>query len=417
MMILHRPRLPGVVALAAGVLLAVSGAALSDLGRTREQAERVHKSAAAVEAVPDAVAVGLRDVELRRGPDRRVPLQALGKILRGTTIDAVIASSGRQKLRGGCGKAAGVPAQSIVYCFDKKDSVTTEWVPQGVTTISDAVVGERLKGGGRPILVSWHGTRRVRLTVVNPDKRTYRHVLLVRPTMKGEKPTWVDIDIHAGGIAWYGDKLYVADTRRGLREFDTRLVYDLKESAAGSTGKPRRVGLHGGKYYGHGHRYVMPQTGSWRFAQGEADAKCRGKGPLRMSWAAIDRTTWQHVLIAGEWCRPKGPRGRLVTWPARDLSGTRPVKASWMADLPVDRVQGAARMNGHWWFTQGHGNKKRGLLHMARRTWLGWARVTERTISYGPEDLSCHRGQHRLWTVAEYPRKRALWGLPADPCR
>jgi hypothetical protein len=264
--------------------------------------------------------------------------------------------------------------------------------------------------------VSWHGGGRVKVTFVDPDRGTYRHVLLVHPTMKGKKPTFTDIDIHAGGIAWYGDKLYVADTRNGLREFDTRLIFDLRQSKAGSTRAAGRVGLHGGKYHGHGYRYVMPQTGSWKFARGWTGGKCRGSGALRMSWVAVDRTTWRHVLIAGEWCRPKGPRGRVATWPVQALNGTRPVRADWAAPLPYDRIQGAVRTNGQWWFTQGLG-KKRGRLFMARRDWWGWAGVTYRTISYGPEDLSCYRGRHRIWTVAEYAHKRALWSFPADSCR
>ncbi|TDB87157.1 hypothetical protein [Actinomadura sp. 7K534] len=398
MTILNVPWWRRIAGLAAGVPLAATGTVLA-----------VPEQAAA------ATAPALREFDLRRGPDRGAPIRALDGRLHHVGADAVLGSSGGKRLRGGCGKAAGVPAQSLVYCFDKADSATRQWVPQGVTTISDAEAAERLAGGSRPLLVSWHGGGRVKVTFVDPDRRTYRHVLLVYPTMKGKKPTFTDVDIHAGGIAWYGDKLYVADTHHGLREFDTRLIFDLRQSKAGSTRGSGRVGLHGGKYHGHGYRYVMPQTGSWKFAQGWG-GKCRGSGPLRMSWVAIDRTTWRHVLIAGEWCRPKGPRGRVVTWPVQALNGTRTVRADWAAPLPYDRLQGAVRANGHWWFTQGLG-KKRGRLFMTRREWWGWGGVTYRTISYGPEDLSCYRGQHRIWTVAEYAHKRALWSFPAAPCR
>ncbi|MFG2091482.1 hypothetical protein [Spirillospora sp. NPDC048824] len=388
--------------LAAGVPLAAPVAALPDV---------VHAAPARAAADPD-----LRDFDLRRGSDRTAPIRALDKRLGRSSVDALLGSSGQNRLRRGCGKAAGVPAHSLVYCFDKTDSNTRKWVPQGVTTVSDAVDGERWAGGGRPILVSWHDSGRVRLTFVNPGKRTYRHVLLVYPTMRGKRPTYTDIGIHAGGIAWYGDKLYVADTRHGVREFDMRQIYDLGKSKAGSTGRPGRVGLHGKTYYGHGYRYVMPQTGSWHSAHGRTGGTCRGSGPLRMSWIAVDRTAWNHVLIAGEWCRRKGPQGRVATWPLRALSGSRTVHANWAAPLPGDRIQGGVRTNGQWWFTQGRG-KKRGRLLMTRRDWWDWDRVTYRTISHGPEDLSCYRGQHRIWTVAEYARKRALWSFPADACR
>ncbi|TDC61243.1 hypothetical protein E1200_29170 [Actinomadura sp. GC306] len=364
-------------------------------------------------AAAPAAALDLRDLDLRRGPGLAVPIRALDGKLHRAGADGL---QGGKKLRGGCGKAAGVPAGALVYCFNRADTATRAWVPQGVTTASDSRASERLPGGTRPILVSWHASGRVKVTFVDPDRRVYRHVLLVYPTMKGKSPTFTDIGIHAGGIAWYGDKLYVADTRRGLREFDTRLIYDLGGSKAGSTGKPGRVGLQGGKYYGHGHRYVMPQTGSWNFARGWGGGQCRGSGPLRMSWTAIDRTTGHHALIAGEWCRPKGARGRVVTWPVRALSGYGTVQADWAAPLPYDRIQGAVRTNGQWWFTQGLGNK-RGRLFSAQREWWGWTGITSRTISYGPEDLSCFRSWNRIWTVAEYAHKRALWSFPAPSCR
>ncbi|MFI0371325.1 hypothetical protein ACH35V_25960 [Actinomadura sp. 1N219] len=360
-------------------------------------------------------APNLRDFDLRRVSDRSGPLRALSGKLERSSVDALLTASGQRRLGHGCGKPAAVPARSLVHCFDRADSATGKWVPQGVTSVSDATAGERLPGGGRPLLVSWHDSGRVRLTFVNPHRRTYRHVLLVYPTMKRGRPTYGDIGVHAGGIAWYGSKLYVADTRHGVREFDIRQIYDLGKSKAGSTGHAGRVGLHGKKYYGHGHRYVMAQTGSWHFTRGSTSGKCHGSGPLRMSWIAVDRTTWRHALIAGEYCKPKAPRGRVVTWPLWALSGGGVAQADWAAALPGDRIQGGVRTNGRWWFTQGRG-QKRGRLLMTSRDWDGWSRVTRRTISHGPEDLSCYRGQHRIWTIAEHARKRALWGFRADSC-
>ncbi|RFS84785.1 hypothetical protein D0T12_14780 [Actinomadura spongiicola] len=357
----------------------------------------------------------LRHFDLHRGPDRSVPLRALdGRLLR-IGVDALLGSSGQRRLGRGCGEAAAVPPGARVLCFDKADSETRTWLPQGVTSVSDATAGERLTGGGRPLLVSWHDSGRIKVTFVDPDRGTYRHVLLVHPTMRRGRPTYSDIDIHAGGIAWYGDKLYVADTHDGIREFDMRQIYDLDRSKAGSTGHPDRVGLHGDKYYGHGHRFVMPQTGGWNFTRGWPGPRCEGSGPLRMSWLGVDRTVLRHTLIAGEWCLPKDARGRVVTWPLGALSGPGVVHADWSDTLPGDRVQGGLRTRGHWWFTQGHGTK-RGRLLSTIRDRRDWGRVTHRTISHGPEDLSCQRGQHLIWTAAEYARKRAIWSFHDDSC-
>ncbi|MFA1545057.1 hypothetical protein [Actinomadura chokoriensis] len=401
-----RIRRPGVAALAAGVPLAALVAG------TPGVAQAAPVTAVSAKAPAD---LNPRDFVLRRGADRSEPLRALGGELHRSSVDALLNAGGQDKMGHGCARSAAVPAHSLVYCFNKADTATRSWIPQGVTTVSDAVAGERWAGGGRPILVSWHNGGKVKLTFVNPARRTYRHVLLVEPKMRQGRATYSDIGIHAGGIVWYGDKLYVADTRHGVREFDMRHIYDLGKSGDGSTGHPGWVGLHHGKYYGHGLRYVMPQSSSWEFAHGKVGGKCRGTGPLRMSWLSVDRTSSPHVLISGEYCRPNWPQGRVVGWRLDALSGGGPVRPRWGAHLPADRIQGAVRTHGRWWFTQSHGTK-RGKLLTTHRTSSGWAKVERRTISHGPEDLSCYRGQRRVWTVAEHPGRRALWGFHAASC-
>ncbi|MGW2306761.1 hypothetical protein [Actinomadura luteofluorescens] len=403
-------RWPGTAAVAAGVLAAATpGIAHAAPAPAEPRAGTV------AQAWSVAAPLNPRDFDLRRGTDRSGTVRALGGRLRRTGVAALLRSSGGARLGGGCGRAAGVPAGSLVYCFDGADSTTRNWVPQGVTSVSDAAAREGWAGGVRPILVSWHNGGRVRLTFVDPDRRAYRHVLLVAPEMRDGRPTYTDVGIHAGGIAWYGDKLYVADTRHGLREFDMRQIFDLTAGNAGSTRHTERIGLYGGTYYAHGFRYVMAQTSSWHFARGRVGAKCRGSGPLRMSWTAVDRTTWPHVLIAGEYCRPNWPRGRVVSWPLASLAGGGVASADGGARLPVDRVQGAVRTHGQWWFTQSRSGK-RGRLFSTRYTGRGWAPVRSRTVSYGPEDLSCHRGRHRIFTLAEHPGRRALWAFRAASC-
>lgn len=403
-------RWPGTAAVAAGVLAAATPGIAHAVPAPAEP-----RAGTAAQAWTVAAPLNPRDFDLRRGTDRSGTVRALGGRLRRTGVAALLRSTGGARLGGGCGQAAGVPAGSLVYCFDGADSTTRNWVPQGVTTVSDAAAREGWAGGVRPILVSWHNGGRVRLTFVDPDRRAYRHVLLVAPEMRDGRPTYTDVGIHAGGIAWYGDKLYVADTRHGLREFDMRQIFDLTAGNAGSTRRADRIGLYGGTYYAHGFRYVMAQTSSWHFARGRVGAKCRGSGPLRMSWTAVDRTTWPHVLIAGEYCRPNWPRGRVVSWPLASLAGGGVASADGGARLPVDRVQGAVRTHGQWWFTQSRSGR-RGRLFSTRYTGRGWAPVRSRTVSYGPEDLSCHRGRHRIFTLAEHPGRRALWAFRAASC-
>lgn len=412
-MIMQRTATGTGLAAVAALVAGVPTVALAAAAPASRAASPTTTAAAATAKAP--AALDPRDFELRRGSSLVAPILALDRRLRSTGVDGVIRSSGQQKLGRGCGGPAGVPAGSLVYCFNRADTATKAWVPQGVTTASDASAAERSPGGGRPILVSWHNGGKVRVTFVNPDRRTYRHVLLVEPAMRGGRATFSDVGIHAGGIAWYGDTLYVADTRHGLRMFDMRRIYDLSKSGAGSTGHAGWIGLHNGKYYGHGFRYVLPQTGSWRFARGKVGRTCRGSGPPRMSWISVDRTDLPHVLAGGEYCRPNWARGRVVTWRLEALAGGGNVRPTGGAELPADRIQGAVRTNGRWWFSQSRGHE-RGRLLTARYAGSGWGRVQRYASSRGPEDLSCQRGAHRIWTVAEYAAKRALWSFGADSC-
>ena len=45
-------------------------------------------------------------------------------------------------------------------------------------------------------------------------------MLLVSPTMQGNVPSFAALKIHAGGLAWIGDRLYVPVTTGGFRVFD-----------------------------------------------------------------------------------------------------------------------------------------------------------------------------------------------------
>jgi hypothetical protein len=375
-----------------------------------------------------AAAPNLGDFVLKKGSAQSAARKALDKQLDKSSVGALVNASGQRKLGSGCGKAAQVPAKSLTYCWNKGDNQTKTWIPQAVTSVSDATADERW-GANRPILVGWYSTgktRATRVTFVNPAKKTYRHVLLAYPTIKSGKATYSDVGIHVGGMSWFGNYLYVADTVHGLRVFDMRQIFDLGKSKRGTTKNKGLVGLHGKTYYGHGYRYVMPQVGSWQHAKGNAPLKdCKGSGSPRTSYVSVDRTARQQpALILGEYCATAKPVGRVATFPLKVGTGLVSsggyARANWAAPLPDKKIQGATRSHGMWSFTHNvdtTGAAKRGQLIYAR--WQGgkWVSGGKReTISIGPESLSCYRGQHRLWTVAEHYNRRALYGMLAEQC-
>lgn len=113
------------------------------------------------------------------------------------------------------------------------DQNTEKWYPQGITTSSDAYdIGTYQ--GKNVILVSWYDHRDVptadskgvRISFIDADKKAYRNVLLVVPSTESDgTATFSSVKIHAGGIFWYGNILYVVDTSNGLRLFDLNHIY------------------------------------------------------------------------------------------------------------------------------------------------------------------------------------------------
>ncbi|XVQ12689.1 hypothetical protein ACQP1W_09070 [Spirillospora sp. CA-255316] len=404
-----------------------------------DYSEQVAATASA--AVPSKAPYVLK---VGKGPDGAA-LGGMAKNLKTTGVQELLTQKGGRegKWGGGCGASAKVPAGAKVFCFDSGDTATKEWYPQGVTGVSDAQADERW-GSAKPLLVSWYDHdekaphKSARVTFVNTEDDTYRHVLLVWPYQNAKGRTTYepvgthgsDTGIHAGGIAWYGNRLYVADTGTGLRVFDMRQIFDLGKSKNGSTSKPGLVGLHGKTYHAYGYRYVMPQVLSY-VPEKQSGGSCTLNGTPNHSWLSINRTG-KDRLVTGEWC--KNGHGRVAQFPLTSGSpGSSDLETdshglatpSWVARLPVSYVQGGATADGTWWFTRNvpraehpyppGQNKNQGQLVQA--VWAnGFEDVQRETASFGPEDLSCWRGADRLWTVAEHPGQRALYGMKKPQC-
>ena len=243
----------------------------------------------AMDAIAPAIGADTTIVPLLNGTRH---LEALDARLPRLGVQNLLLQANRQARFGGlfdpCNEAAfnGRGIEPLHWCFDDADTGTVggdqgsgnvEWMPQGVTTVADAQADERW-GDRQAVLVSWYDKRLgdekgVRVSFLDPETGLYQHVLLVYPYVaENEDPTYEILQtpqngdrprIHAGGIAWYGNYLYVADTVRGIRVFDMRYIFDLETAGNGNTTDRHQIGLHGGNYYGFGYRYVMPQVDLW----------------------------------------------------------------------------------------------------------------------------------------------------------
>jgi len=85
------------------------------------------------------------------------------------------------------------------------------------------------------VLTSWYdktsgGPRGVRIGFHNPSTGKYTYALLVEPvpTSSGMASYKAVKGVHAGGIMWYGNHLYVVDTHVGMRVFDMAKILKVR---------------------------------------------------------------------------------------------------------------------------------------------------------------------------------------------
>lgn len=329
------------------------------------------------------------------------------------------------------------------FCFNGGDTSTDEWIPQGITTVSDAVDDE-LWGAKQAILVSWYDDKTdpvkgVRVSFLDTATGNYQHVLLVYPYINSsQNPSYEQVttpqegageSVHAGGIVWYGNYLYMVDTVRGIRIFDMRYIFDIKSASNGDVDDSGKVGRHGDTYYSYGYRYVMPQVYSFSNPGGLAefppDYKCYASGPQKFSYLSLDRSTSPRVMITGEYCANQNDpnlNGRVAQWPLEATTGWPALSSDgrWHATsayrLPKPRVQGALSLDGRWYLNStGGGTTGPGHLQAALPSGSGTgvltADGTEYDVAIGVEDLSYWRSTHELWTVTEHKDKRIIYSV------
>ncbi|MFC5829464.1 hypothetical protein [Nonomuraea insulae] len=302
-------------------------------------------------------------------------------------MEAVLANANRTAKRKGAAGTMGrmSPKPAEWYAFDDKDQATTDWYPQGLTGSDDSG-----NIGIPAFLVSWYfrpeaGERGIRVSFLSPQSLKYQHALLVVAKPDG---SYGPIDIHAGGIACFGDLLYVADTVRGLRVFDLNNLLDLR-TVQNDLGESGRIGRHGGKLHAFGYRYIVPQTDFWKVAQA---------GP-HFSFVSIDRGGATPRLITGEY-RESDPGGWVARW-GLDLRGGEPEDAFVLGH---PKIQGAASRGGKWYLSQAADSVTNGKLLVHEGETL-----KTRPFPIGPEDLSVQGG--RLWSVTEFKNKRTIFGV------
>lgn len=175
-----------------------------------------------------------------------------------------------------------IPAANQVTGFkwNSGDEETIEWRPQGIAGFSWA--------GRKFLVVTWYGIGPTDIAGVNNQHKgvrialaditsmssiTYRLILLVQNKANMTNPdlykasnsytqlgSFAPVTIHAGGVATYAGKLYVADTKLGMRVFDLTKFIDVDGDATET-----RIGMEtNGALKAFNYGYILPQSGYYK---------------------------------------------------------------------------------------------------------------------------------------------------------
>jgi hypothetical protein len=308
------------------------------------------------------------------------------------------------------GAHAAVPGEAPIagMTWQDDDRDTPRWWPQGITTSADAYGADPSGGmfeGRDVVMVSWyaHGWRGwlqlgSRISVIDwkdegEGPPRYRHVLLTAP----QRFLWFHrlrpVRVHAGGIVWYGEHLFVAGSSSGVRVFRLDDIVRVRN----------RVRTKG-------YRYVLPQYTNYVPEHDEG-------GRMTYSFMSLDRTGDEdHHLVAGEYNR-KGGSHRLIRYAIdRDTELLRSddrgrAVAVDMYDRQIARMQGAAVVNGTWVIMSTNGEDNPGDL------WVGAPGDYTRhqgVLPTGTEDVTYLPQRRWLWSLTEWPGRRWVYAIDAD---
>jgi hypothetical protein len=306
--------------------------------------------------------------------------------------------------------SSGAEVDGVAWAFgwNSGDRNVAYWIPQGLTGSTDASA-DGLVAGKRLAVATWYynadldpqspGDKGVRISladITDLDDINYRLLLLVEPYDDGGRANLRAIPIHAGGAAWYGPYLYVADTGVGLRVFDTRRILRV------ATGK-NLLGYDAADdtYYAYGYKYVVPQVGRYR----------RQACSPRFSFVALDRSSSPPSLLSGEY-DSGSPAGRLFRWPLDPATHRLASATSYASEafyLGYSHVQGAVAHDGQVYLSSSEPPSGRGAV--VRTSASGFGTVAPWTD--GPEDLVFDVGTGTLWGLGEHAPDRYVFAASA----
>jgi hypothetical protein len=342
---------------------------------------------------------------------RRAIVDALPASVRRVSLATVAGDLNRAATRVAAADVPGnAPGVRVAFGWQSGDRDVAYWIPQGLTGSFDGHA-DGLVNGRKLLLASWYydlaaepdatvdkGVRIAIVDVTDPTAVRYRFALLVDPVVRDGRSDFAPVTVHSGGLAWYGDLLYVPDTARGLRVFDLSRIVEVATGADRLGYDPST-----GTYLAHGYKYVIPQVDTYA-----AELTCAP----RFSFVAVDRTSAPPSLVSGEY-DATSIGGRLYRWPLDPVTGRLALTdrgrvlagGAWF--LGQTHVQGAAARGALTWLSSSAPAGGGGALYRTAiatpSTTLGWIDA--------PEDLAFDGGGDLLWSLSEAVGARYVVGV------
>jgi hypothetical protein len=231
------------------------------------------------------------------------------------------------------------------------------------------------------------------------------------------------VPIHAGGIAWYKNFIYVVDTKMGIRVFDPTRIYkvarDLSKSRCGKFTEANGTV----NYFAFDYEFIMPQIGYYR-TYGTDPNSFISVGNRLMD----NKVTWEPCLWMGQHLsNDAGSKfyiGKLKareSWTSTEMSEypklfrlllnsdgsintgavIQPYSPKDEGTTPVYGMQGAYRAYQNTW------ESVTGMSCYENSTARLFAQISAKTNRWrwplGAESLYLDESKNRLWCLTEYP--------------
>ncbi|MEV8607999.1 hypothetical protein AB0383_08695 [Amycolatopsis sp. NPDC051373] len=246
------------------------------------------------------------------------------------------------------------PVATTSFCWDTDRANSATWVPQGITTSGDAD-DDGMWGADKIILSGWHSGDALgryddaRIMAVNYDQPaapTNRMVYLAVPNSTGS--SFTAAKAHMGGMAWYGDKIYVTavgNTSTAIRVFSTKHILQMTDTTSNSIGKTSAG------YAAYTYKYALMQIGYYTYAGGTCSMQSDTGVPC-FSSMSLDRTTSPATIVTTEYFADQSLHGRLYRYPTGAdyllaSTGTTPATEAFRSS--VGNMQGVLSHNGKWY--------------------------------------------------------------------